>query len=426
MRIAFFVYEYPPAIVGGLGTYAAYITTALVRQGHDVVVFTMNPGGALPTHEVCGGVEVHRPIGINATNVFPLLVNEELRQWGSFFNDIFIYNTLSAAKFVNQVLRQEGGQFDIVAAHDWLSAIAGLVVRNQTELPLVYHVHSTEWGRRGGAGSPFVGRLEWETALQATRIITVSHAMKDDLNCHGWPPHKISVVWNGVDPQVYDPASVPKEAVLELRSRYGIGADDNMLLFVGRLTWVKGARNLIQAMPAVIEKFPKTKLVILGKGEEQHDVDELIHRLGLQQNVVTHYAFVSEQERILHYAAADLCVFPSVYEPFGIVSLEAMAMGKPLVVGANGVVGFREQVVPSGAGQNGIHVNGNDPPDIAWGLQMALADRAQAREMGARGRTRVQRYFTWEQVAKQTIEVYEEVLDESGDGESSRPRRPGD
>ncbi len=412
MRIAFFVYEYPPAIVGGLGTYATYITRALVQQGHEVAVFTMNPAGALPTREVLAGVEVHRPIGVDATNVFPLLVNEELRQWGSFFNDIFTSNILCAAKFINQVMEGEAAPFDIAAAHDWLSAIAGLIVRNQTDLPVVFHVHSAEWGRRGNAGSPFVGRLEWEMALQAHRIVTVSHAMKDDLNCHGWSPAKISVVWNGVDPAVYDPTTVPHEEVQQLRARYGIGADDTMLLFVGRLTWVKGVRNLIQAMPIVLAAYPQAKLVILGKGEEQHDVDELVNRLGIADRVVTHYAFVSEWERIVHYAAADLCVFPSVYEPFGIVSLEAMSMARPVVVGAKGVVGFREQVTPSGADQNGVHVNGNDPADIAWGIQSVLQDRERAREMGARGRTRVQRHFTWEQVARQTAEVYQQVVAE--------------
>jgi glycogen(starch) synthase len=412
MRIAFFVYEFPPSIVGGLGTYATYITRALVQMGHDVVVFTMNPAGTLKTREVISGVEVHRPVGVDATNVFPLLLNEELRQWGSFFNDIFTYNILSAAKFINQVMQREQTPFDIAAAHDWLSAIAGLVVHNQTTLPVVFHVHSTEWGRRGDAGSPFVGRLEREMAFQSDRIITVSHAMKDDLNCHGWSPKKISVVWNGVDPLVNDPTTVPREEVQAMRARYGVGPDDAMILFVGRLTWVKGVRNLIQAMPAVLETCPQTKLVILGKGEEQHDVDELVHRLGIASQVVTHYAFVSEWERIVHYAAADLCVFPSVYEPFGIVSLEAMSMARPVVVGANGVVGFREQVVPTGLDQNGVHVNGNDPGDIAWGIKAVLQDREHAREMGAHGRARVQRYFTWEQVAKQTVEVYQQVVDE--------------
>lgn len=87
-------------------------------------------------------------------------------------------------------------------------------------------------------------------------------------------------------------------------------------------------------------------------------------------------------------------------------------MARPLVVGANGVVGFREQVIPSGPDQSGLHVNGNDPADIAWGIQSILEDPARGREMGARGRTRVQRYFTWEQVARQTVEVYQAVIEQ--------------
>jgi glycosyltransferase involved in cell wall biosynthesis len=404
-----------------LGTYATYLPRALVRQGHDVVVLTMNPEGTLKTREVIAGVEVHRPIGIDATNVFPLLLNEELRQWGRFFNDIFIYNVLAASKFLNDLVEKQGAQFDVVAVHDWLSAVAGLVVRNQTDLPVVFHVHSTEWGRRGEAGSPFVGRLEREMAFQAHRIVTVSHAMKEDLVRHGWSGATISVVWNGVDPSIYDPTRVPREEVEALRKTYGISSGEPMILFVGRLTWVKGVRNLIQAMPIVLADFPTARLVILGKGEEQHDIEELVHRLDLAGRVVTRYAFVSEWERIVHYAAADVCVFPSVYEPFGIVSLEAMSMARPVVVGANGVVGFREQVVPSGPDQNGVHVNGNDPADIAWGIRAVLQDPLRAREMGARGRTRVQRYFTWESAARQTAEVYQEMMasKRAGPGESS-------
>ena len=101
--------------------------------------------------------------------------------------------------------------------------------------------------------------------------------------------------------------------------------------------------------------------MILGKGEEQQDITELADRLGISKNVVYRPEFVSEEERILHYAASDLCVFPSVYEPFGIVSLEAMSMEKPVVVGAKGVVGFGEQVIPAGPEQNGVHVDGGSP-----------------------------------------------------------------
>jgi glycosyltransferase involved in cell wall biosynthesis len=200
---------------------------------------------------------------------------------------------------------------------------------------------------------------------------------------------------------------VNSEAVEELRTRHGVPKDGNMILFIGRLTWVKGVRNLVQAMPSIVKEYPKTKLVILGKGEEQKDIIELASRLGVEENVQYCFEFVPEPERIMYYAAADVCVFPSTYEPFGIVSLEAMSMAKPVVVGANGVVGFKEQVVSSGSDQNGLHVNGNDPADIAWGLKEALKDPSRAKQWGENGRKRVVRYFTWRKAAEQTLNVYE-------------------
>jgi glycogen(starch) synthase len=412
MRIGFFVWEYPPRLVGGLGTYAEYITHEFVELGHDVTVFTLNSGD-LNTREILKGVEVHRPLIADASNVFPMFVTEDLRRWGTnirFFNDIFIYNVLSATKFINGLIRKQGYKFDIVCVHDWLSSIAGLIIKNETKIPVVFHVHSTEWGRSGGQGSEVVSHLESATAQAADRIITVSHAMKDDLTRHGWPQQKISVVWNGVDPARYNPKNCKLEDVKKIREKYGIPDDWKMLLFLGRLTWVKGVKNLIQAMPTVLRDYPQTKLVILGKGEEEKDIEETAARLGIRDNVICRFDFVPEQERILHYAAADLCVFPSVYEPFGIVSLEAMAMEKPVVVGAHGVVGFREQVVSPGPDQNGIHINGEDPADIAWGIKETLKDPQRAKTWGENGRKRVLQYFTWEKTAEQTLEIYETLI----------------
>ena len=185
-----------------------------------------------------------------------------------------------------------------------------------------------------------------------------------------------------------------------------------MIFFLGRLTWVKGVRNLVQAMPLVLEEFPNTKLVILGKGEQQRDILEAVSRLGIKDKVICRFDFVPEEERILHYAASDLCVFPSIYEPFGIVSLEAMSMAKPVVVGAHGVVGFKEQVIASGPDQNGVHVNGNDPADIAWGIKQVLCDPERAKKWGENGRKRVLQYFTWRKAAEQTIEIYKAVVSE--------------
>jgi len=411
MRIGFFVWEFPPILVGGLGTYAEYITREYIELGHDVSVFTLNPGN-LPTREIYKGVEVHRPLTADASNVFPVFVTEDLRRWGTnikFFNDIFLYNILSSTKIINSLMGKEDYKFDLVCVHDWLSGIAGNIIKNETKIPVVFHVHSTEWGRSGGAGSEVVTHLENQMAERADHIVTVSEAMREDLVRHGWQASKISVVWNGVDPEKYDPSLVKPEAIHRVRERHGVPKDGNMILFIGRLTWVKGVRNLVQAMPSVIKDYPKSKLVILGRGEEQKDILELAERLGVANNVICQFEFVSEPERITSYAAADACIFPSTYEPFGIVSLEAMSLAKPVVVGANGVVGFKEQVVSGGPDQNGVHVNGNDPADIAWGLKEVLKDPARAKQWGENGRKRVLQYFTWRKAAEQTLRVYESL-----------------
>jgi len=411
LRIGFFVWEFPPIIVGGLGTYAEYITREYIELGHDVTVFTLNPGN-LTTREVYKGVEVHRPLTADASNVFPVFVTEDLRRWGTnikFFNDIFLYNILSSTKFINGLIGKEEYKFDVVCVHDWLSSIAGNIIKNETKLPVVFHVHSTERGRSGDVGSEVVTHLENQMAERADHIITVSEVMREDLVRHGWQASKISAVWNGVDPDKYDPSTVEPEEIEKVRQRLGVAKDDNMILFIGRLTWVKGVRNLVQALPSVVKDNPKTKLVILGKGEEQKDVIELSQRLGVEKNVVCRFEFVPEPERITCYAAADACIFPSTYEPFGIVSLEAMSLAKPVVVGANGVVGFKEQVVSGGPDQNGLHVNGNDPADIAWGLKEVLKDPARAKQWGENGRKRVLQYFTWRKAAEQTLRIYESL-----------------
>jgi glycogen(starch) synthase len=412
LRIGFFIWEYPPTLVGGLGTYAQYITREYIELGHDVTVFTLNPGN-LKTREIVNGVEVHRPLIADASAVFPVFVTEDLRKWGTnirFFNDIFLYNILSSTKFINDLVRKEGCKYDVVCVHDWLSSTAGNIIKTETKIPVIFHVHSTEWGRSGGQGSEVVSHLETQMAQRADHIITVSNAMHEDLARHGWPTSKISVVWNGVDPEEYSPAKVNPQDVEKIRKKYGILDNGHMLLFLGRLTWVKGVRNLVQAMPSILRDYPKAKLVILGKGEEQRDITETANRLSVQENVECHFEFVSEEERIAHYAASDVCVFPSTYEPFGIVSLETMSMAKPVVVGAQGVVGFREQVVSSGEDQNGVHVNGNDPADIAWGIKEVLKDPERAKKWGENGRKRVLEYFTWRKAAEQTLQIYESLV----------------
>jgi len=412
MRIALFVWEYPPTIAGGLGTYAQYMAPGLVKMGHEVSVFTLNRG-RFPTREVLDGVDVHRPLISDASNVLSLIADHGLRRWGAgikFFSDIMIYNTLSATKLLNELIIEQGYKFDMVSYHDWLSGIAGLMVKQNSDLPCVFHVHSTEWGRTNGRGSEVVSSIEKTASDSADQVVTVSNAMKYDLTTHGWKEDKINVVWNGVDPSKYDPDKYTKKDIQAVRRKYQINEDESMVLFVGRLTHVKGAVELVKSMAEVQKRSPKAKLVLLGIGEQENEIQGLVNKLGLTHNVKLQFEFVSEEERIQHYAASDVCVFPSLYEPFGIVSLEAMAMAKPVVVGARGVVGFAEQVIPNGPEKCGIHVNGGDPIDIAWGIDAALRDKEEAKAWGLNGRKRVLDTFTWDKAVLETLKVYQKVI----------------
>ncbi|MEM2486963.1 MAG: glycosyltransferase family 4 protein [Candidatus Bathyarchaeia archaeon] len=414
MKIVVLVYEYPPKIVGGLGTYAAEITRKFVMMEHDVTVFTMNDDqGSLPTREIWRGIEIHRPLHIDISDSLPDVVAEDVKKWGrgiQLFSKILVYNYLSASKLVNELIRKENFKYDIVAAHDWLSVIAGVTVKKETGLPLVFHVHSTEKGRTLGNGSEVISNIELRGAKLADMVITVSYAMKDELISLGFPPEKIHVCHNGVDPQKYNPDAVNQEDVKRLRESYGIGEGDPMILFIGRLVGVKGVDKLIMAMPYVLQQHPNAKLVIVGVGDMQEYLKNLVNAMGLNNSVRFNFNFVSEEERILHYAACDVAVFPSLYEPFGIVALEAMSMERPVVVGAAGISGMREVVTCSGEEQCGYHVNPSNPADIAWGINNVLESPEKRKWLGKNGRRRVLREFTWEKAAERTIALYEQVV----------------
>lgn len=413
MKIAVFVYEYPPKIVGGLGTYAAEITRKFVLSDHDVTVFTMNDdAGSLPTREIWRGIEIHRPLHIDVSDSLPDVIAEDIRKWGRgihLFGKLMVYNYLSAAKLVNELIKRENMKYDVVVAHDWLSAMGGITVKRETGLPFVFHVHSTEKGRTMGNGSSVVSNIELRAGKMADMVVTVSYAMKDELVGLGFPREKIQVSYNGVDPQKYNPANVTKEEIAQVRAKYGIKDDETMILFVGRLVVVKGVDKLILAMPHILSKNPKTKLVIVGVGDLQEYLTNLTKMTKLDQYVKFCFDFIPEEERIQHYAACDLACFPSFYEPFGIVALEAMSMEKPVVVGAAGVSGMREIVVCCGDEQCGYHIDPNNPSDIAWGINHVLTSPEWMKTLGKNGRKRVLSEFTWTQIAAHTIELYQSI-----------------
>jgi len=414
MEIVFFVYEFPPYIVGGLGTYAEYMTREFIKMGHDVTVFSMHTKNA-PTRDVYKGVEVHRPIvkDMNLSLLLPMFIPEEVRRWSEsgqkYFGDIFLYNVLSASKLINDLVRTENRKVDLVVSHDWLGSVGGILSSRGLNKPLVFHVHSTEQGRSGN-GSETVKRLERITADHAEVIVTVSYAMRDHLVRLGYQERKIRVIHNGIDAEKYSPIRVSPEERTEIRKGLGISSDEFMILFVGRLSWVKGADTLVQSMPEILSQVPNAKLVIVGVGDQQELLRHEVSKLKIEDKVILKYEFLSEEEKIKFYAASDVCVFPSKYEPFGIVCTEAMSMGKPVVVGARNVSGFREQVVPSGPHQCGFHINPYDPSDIARFVVILLGDEDLGRKCGENARKRVLELFTWQKVAENTIRVYNEAV----------------
>ncbi len=415
MKLGVMVYEYPPKIVGGLGTYSAEITRQFILMGNDVAVFTMNDdASSLPTREIWRGIEIHRPLHLDISDSLPDVVAGDIRKWGGggihWFSKILVYNYLSAAKLANELIRKEGVKFDLIVAHDWLSAIGGMAVKKEAGLPFAFHVHSTEKGRTLGNGSVTVSNIELHAAKAADLVVTVSYAMKEELIGLGCAKEKIQVVYNGVDQKKYDPATVTSEQIKKVRAMYDIKDDDYMILFVGRLVSVKGVDKLILALPHILQKNPKAKLVIVGLGDLQEYLMNLVKVTKMSDFVKFRFEFIPEEERILHYAACDVAVFPSFYEPFGIVVLEAMSMERPVVVGAAGVSGMREIVACCGEEQCGYHTDPSNPSDIAWGINSVLENDKNRKWLGKNGRRRVLNEFTWDKIAEKTLGLYEQII----------------
>ncbi|MFH1100821.1 MAG: glycosyltransferase family 4 protein [Methanobacteriota archaeon] len=413
MKIVHFSWEFPPVIYGGLGTFVTEISQKQQSFGNEVAVFSLNPENRLATSDIYNGVEVYRPKTLDLTSALFLCADHDLRSWGShfkFFADVWSYNVMSASQLVNLLVKKNGRKFNVIDAHDWLGIIGGMTAKKELDLPLMFHVHSTEVGRSIGRGSHTIKDIEFEGGQVADCVITVSYAMADELQKLGFPPNKIEVCWNGVDPVKYDPKAVSSAQRNELRHRYGVQDHETLVFFIGRLVTVKGVDNLMKAFPSVVKEFPNAKLLILGIGDLEGSLRYQAEQLGLRDKVIFRSEFVSEPERILHYAAADVVVLPSLYEPFGIVCTEAMSMAKPVVVGARGTNGMREQIIPTGDEQCGVHINPFTPEDIAWGIKAVLQSKEKSQLMGQKARERVLQEFSWDVVTKRTLEIYDNFI----------------
>lgn len=400
MRIAYLSLEFPPRIFGGLGVYVDEISRELVDLGESISVFTLGEAN-LKRHQKMKGVDVFRYQPVPIRDGLEIFLSEQTLSWGEgllFLEELLALNQLSAAGVV------EHGPYQLCVAHDWLGLWGGLAVKRKG-IPLIYHVHGLEAGR-SESPNPQLVSLELKGAREADGIITVSEAMKQELVGLGADEEKVSVCYHGVNSAFFDPDRADEAALAALRAGYGISEGDTVILFVGRLEPVKGVRELLAAMPAVLAEHPQARLLMVGKGSLEGYVREKA-RLLPPGRVILVTEFLDSAAKMHHYALADLCVFPSIYEPFGIVALEAAAMGRAAVVGAAGTSGLREIVDNPGSPRpTGVHVNARNPADLAWGINLALEDEVRRKAWGENARQRAVTVFSWRGAAERTLEIY--------------------
>lgn len=401
MRVAYLSTEYPPRIYGGLGVYVDCISRELAAMKQDISVFTLGDLG-LAGHEVAGGVEVFRETPVPMRDGLEAFFSEQTLAWGpglDFLLDLLSYNQLAASSLLQK------RPFDLCVAHDWLG-LPGASAVKQKGVPMIYHVHGLEAGRSEQPNQQLVS-MEKKGAKTADLVITVSEAMKQEMISFGVPADKIRVCYHGVDSVFFDPSRMDPAKLENLRELYGLDVDDTVILFIGRLEPVKGVIQFLQALPKVLEKHPRARFLIVGKGS----LEAFVRAEAEKSELITLVTdFIDPEAKAYHYALADLCVFPSLYEPFGIVALEAAAMGKAAVVGASGVSGLREIVEnPSAEKPTGVHINPRDPEDIAWGINLALEDPDRLKAWGKNARERVRKKFTWRRAAEITLDFYREV-----------------
>jgi glycosyltransferase involved in cell wall biosynthesis len=390
MRVLMLSWEYTPHIVGGLGKHVVELIPALLRAGVEVHLVTPRMAGGPEVEEVTEGFTVHR-------------VDPPMQDPADFFGSAQRANQ-SIGLHSRQVIRQFGG-FDIIHAHDWLVGMAAIDLKYEFRLPLLATIHATEYGRNhGNIGTPIqraIHNEEWTLTYEAWRVITCSQFMKNEVLIGlGTPTDKVDVIPNGVETGRFD--SLEGVDLTDFRSRWA--APDQQIVFnVGRIVHEKGVQVLVEAAPAILAGRPNTRIIIAGTGGYLADLRLRAVALGVADRV--HFAgFVSDEDRDRLFKVADVAVFPSLYEPFGIVALEAMAARTPVVV--SDVGGFSEVVALH---ETGMTAYPDNPASLAWAVLQTLDHPDWADQRAEAAYRMVHTRYSWDTIAAQTINVYDRI-----------------
>jgi glycogen(starch) synthase len=379
-------WEYPPLIEGGLARHVRKLSEALVaNEGIDVHVLTRGDE-QMPVEEDMDGVTVHR-----------VREPRRPRDLGEFVTWIEHMNSDMLAAGVELGERVD---FDLVHGHDWLVASAGDHLARLLRCPLVVTIHATEYGRHQGwvdkHPQSYIHGVERWMANRADRVITCSHYMRDHVaDIYGLEEERVTVIPNGIDPLDLQPV----EDLAALRARFA--APEQRL--VGRLVYEKGFQLALEALPGIVEHLGDVRFLVAGSGTHEAQLRAQASELGLDAHG-TFLGWIGDD--VLHslYRIADLCVVPSLYEPFGLVALEAMASGCPCIVADTG--GLRE-IVPADD-RVGLRFNGGDAEHLAVMIERLMTDDALRDRLVAEASEHVLR-FDWADVGRRTAELYAQL-----------------
>jgi glycogen synthase len=388
-RVLILSWEYPPLIEGGLARHVRKLSEAMVERGVEVHVLTRG-GEESPAQEHANGVVVHR-------------IREPKRptDLGEFVTWVERMNSDMLAAGVELGDRYE---FDLVHGHDWLVANACDHLAKRFDAPLVTTIHATEYGRHQGwvdkHPQTYIHGVERWIVNRSQRVIACSHYMREQIvDIFGVAEKRISVIPNGIDPddlQAQSPAELER-----LRSEFA-APEEKLVLLIGRLVYEKGFQLALEAMPRLIDAVPGTRFLVAGSGTHEAELHRQAEELGLMEHG-TFLGWIGDD--VLHslYRIADLTVVPSIYEPFGLVALEAMASGCPCIVADTG--GLREVVVHE---EGGLRFRADDPEALAEVAIRVLSDDELGQRLIADAYEHVRR-FDWADVAEQTAAVYADL-----------------
>jgi glycogen(starch) synthase len=389
MRVLTISWEYPPIIEGGLARHVRKLSEHLVAEGIEVHVLTRG-GGRLPRREDRHGVAVHRL----SEPPFPKDPKAFVRWVADMNSDMFTLGQELVDEF----------EFDLVHSHDWLVAGAAEQLARGRLLPWLVTVHATEYGRHQGWVQTYpqshIHAAERHMVRRADRVITCSRYMRSHVSTvFDVPRRRIVAMQNGIDPRDLEPVADDLSA---LRERYA-RPDEKLVLLVGRLVYEKGFHLALDALAPVISRLGGVRFVVAGTGSAEAELRRQARRLGLHRKGVF-LGWVGDDMLHSLYRISDLCIVPSIYEPFGIVALEAMASGCLCVVADTG--GLRE-VVP-GDGTVGLRFPSRDSAALEVILERVLTDDEERAQLVAEAREHVLR-FDWAAVACHTAKLYAET-----------------